>query len=135
MSKPLLLTLDNVLADCRENMSRTLRSGQAIKPGSAWIYLTRDPEVRPKALVLRTPKLEDLLEAARHDGVYSLGIAAMSWTPLLTQLHKVIWLWVELRNMGGEVFAAPVLKGELGKWQHLMGLPPRVARADVFAQA
>lgn len=120
---PLVLTLDDILADQRENMTRVLRAGRKLHPGSAWIYATGDENPRPKALLLRTPMLADLLQAAQDDGVFDFGIAAMSWTPLLTQAQRVIWLWVELRNVGGHVFTAPILQDDIGDWKYLMQMP------------
>lgn len=123
--KVLSVTVEEILAARREDLSAALQAGRHLRGGSAWIYATQDVDPRPKVMVLPSPRLDDLIEAAQTDGIFQFGLAALSWVPLVTLVQRVMWLWVEIRGIGGFVYTAPVRESDLGEWSFQLELPPR----------
>lgn len=118
------LTVEDILAARRQDLNRILAAGKAVRPGSAWIYQACDQRPGVRAMLLRTSKLDRLLQAAREDGVLAAGLAALSWTPVVTRVQRFVWIWVEMRGLGGSIYMAQIADSSLGEWRYQIELPP-----------
>lgn len=118
------LTVGDILAARREDLGKILAAGRNVQPGSAWIYQACDARPGVQVVLLRSSKLDRLLQVAREDGVLGLGLAAISWTPVVAQVQRFVWIWVEIRGSGGSIYTAQIVGNELAEWKFQLDLPP-----------